>query len=173
MHEDREPQDVGLRVRRRPPTAAGLIIGVVAILATIPACSSSSTPTATSHPASTSTPTSSSVTLQQASGAEVAACESDAKVLETALVAYMAEMGTFPTPPSPWSAATYAANFAPLTSDADGGPYMHTPPSSKDYVIEYDSSGHVWIAPPGTYSATYIEGQDFDANPNICLAAVG
>jgi len=85
----------------------------------------------------------------------------------------MAQKGAFPSPPSPWSAETYDANFDPLTGAGGGGPYLPNPPSSKFYVIEYDSSGHVWIAPPGSYGATFDVGQSFDANPNICLAAVG
>ena len=85
----------------------------------------------------------------------------------------MAQKGSFPTPPSPWSASTYDANFDPLTSAAGGGPYMPAPPPNQFFVIEYDSSGHVWVAPPRSYQATYNAGQSFDANPNICLAAVG
>ena len=84
----------------------------------------------------------------------------------------MAEKGAFPSPPSPWSATTYAANFAPLTSATDGGPYLHNPPSTTSFVIEYDSSGHVWVAPPGTYGAIYNPAQSLDNNPNYCLAAV-
>ena len=76
------------------------------------------------------------------------------------------------SPPAPWSAATYATNFQPLTTAAGGeGPYLPTPPATKFYVIEYDSSGHLWIAPPGAYSPTYNPGQSF-TNPNVCLAAV-
>ncbi len=85
----------------------------------------------------------------------------------------MAEKGSFPSPPSPWSAATYAANFQPLLSAGGGGPFIPKPPGNQFYVIEYDSSGHVWVAPPGSYGGTYNPGQSFDANPNVCLAAVG
>jgi hypothetical protein len=46
------------------------------------------------------------------------------------------------------------------------------PPGTKYYVIEYDSAGHVWIAPPGAYGA-YDKGQDFAVDPDICDAAVG
>ena len=159
----------------RPKATVGMIIGVAALMVVIPACGSSSIPTtaqtSTSRPAST-TSTSSSATFSQGSAAEVADCEADAKVLEVALDAAMAEKGTFPSPPAPWSAANYTANFSPLTSASDGGPFLHTPPSTTDYVIEYDAAGHIWIAPPGSYSATYNTGQDFDKNPNICLAAV-
>jgi hypothetical protein len=154
-----------------------LVIGVVALLITVPACSSPSTPTAASTSTTVATTTSTSaptsVSFQQGSAAEVAACQSDAKSLETALEAYMAEKGAYPSPPSPWSAATYVANFQPLTSATGGGPYLPTPPGTKFYVIEYDSSGHVWVAPPGSYGATYNPGQGFDANENVCLAAVG
>ena len=109
--------------RRHHPRAAGAIAaGAVALLVVIPACSSTSTPTSastttTSPPAATTTTAAPPpVTFQQGSSAEVAACEADAKVLEVALEAYMAEKGAYPSPPSPWSAATYTANFEPLTS---------------------------------------------------------
>ena len=81
----------------------------------------------------------------------------------------MAEKGAYPSPPSPWSEAAYAANFEPLTSAGD----MKTPPATRFYVIEFDSAGHVWVAPPGSYPATYNPGQSFDANPDVCMAAVG
>jgi len=129
-----------------------------------------STSVTTSKPAPTSTPT--SVSIQQASEAEVAACESDAKDVEIALAAFQAQKGAYPSPPAPWSAATYADNYSPLTSGAGGGPYLQTQPRSATYVVEYDSSGHVWVAPPGAYDA-YNRGQDFDANPDVCQAAVG
>ncbi len=155
----------GHGLRGKPVANAGLVIGIVTLLATVPACSSPAT--------STSTSTSTSISIQQGSSAEVAACETDAKTLVIALEAYMAEKGAFPPPPFPWSAATYAANFEPLTSAGGGGPYMQKQPSNEFYVIEYDSAGHVWIAPPGSYGATYNRGQSFDASPDICLAAVG
>ena len=84
----------------------------------------------------------------------------------------MAEKGAYPSPPAAWSAATYAANYQPLTAASDGGPFLKSPPGTKFYVIEYDSAGHVWIAPPGAYGP-YDKGQDFALDPNICDAAVG
>ncbi len=132
--------------------------------------STSATTVTTSKPAPTSTPT--SVSIQQASQAAVAACESDAKNVEIALAAFQAQKGAYPSPPAPWSAATYISNYAPLTSGAGGGPYLQALPSSTKDVVEYDSSGHVWVAPPGGYDA-YNRGQDFDANPGVCLAAIG
>ena len=161
--------------RRRGLSSAGLVTGAIALLALIPACSSSpSTPSSAST--STSAPTTSTttdVTPPQGSSAEVASCEADAKTLEVALEADAAQNGgTYPSPPSPWSAGSYAANFGPLMTATGGGPYLHSPPATRFYVIEYDSSGHVWVAPPGAYGATYNAGQDFDAHPDACLAAV-
>ncbi len=159
------------RVRRH----VGLAVGAIGLLAVIPACSSRPIDGTLSSPTSTSTsavvPTSSSVTVPNGSAAAVASCEADAKVVDVALQAYMARKGSYPTPPSPWSAATYTANYEPLTSASDGGPYMSTPPRTISYVIEYDSAGHIWVAPPGSYGV-YNRGQDFDANPDICDAAV-
>ena len=83
----------------------------------------------------------------------------------------MVQKGSFPSP-APWSAATYAANFEALTAAGGGGPYLPRPPDTKFYVIEYDSSGHVWVAPPGSYGATFNPGQSFDASTDVCLAAV-
>ena len=104
--------------------------------------------------------------------AELATCVSDAQTLTEALDTYMAEKGVFPSPPAAWSAATYAANFQPLTAASDGGPFLPSPPGTKYYVIEYDSAGHVWVAPPGAYGP-YNKGQDFATDPNICAPAIG
>jgi hypothetical protein len=144
--------------------AAGILLVLVA---GVPACSASSAPTAVS----TST-TSAAATLPQEGSAEIAACVADAKTLETALNAYMAEKGAYPSPPAPWSAATYAGNYQPLTAVSDGGPILPSVPGTAFYVIEYDSAGHIWISPPGAYGP-YDKGQDFNADPNICDAAVG
>ena len=105
----------------RPPDPCSLC---VTLLAVVPACSSPSTPTSStssSRPATTSTSTTSSVAIPEGSAAEVAACQADAKTLETALETYMVQKGSFPSP-APWSAATYAANFEPLTAAGGGGP---------------------------------------------------
>jgi len=162
--------------RRRSPMTGALVIGATAVLVALPACSSSpapgSTPTSTSH-TTTSTSAPPSTALPQVSSAQVAACQADARTLESALGAYNALKGAYPSPPTMWSAATYATNFQALTSTAVGGPYLPNPPPTKFFVIEFDSSGHVWVAPPGSYSASYNQGQSFDANPDICIAAVG
>jgi hypothetical protein len=155
-------------------TTAGLLIGAVALLAFIPACGSSSTPAAvsTSTSSSSTTSTTSSVTLPEQSPAELATCVADAQTLAEALDVYMTEKGAYPSPPAPWSAATYVENYQPLTAASGGGGFLKSPPGTKYYVIEYDSAGHIWIAPPGSYGP-YNKGQDFAADPNICDAAVG
>jgi hypothetical protein len=84
----------------------------------------------------------------------------------------MAENGAYPSPPAPWSAATYAGNYQTLTAASNGGPYLASPPATRFYVIEYDSDGHIWIAPPEAYGP-YNKGQDYDLVPDICDAAVG
>ncbi len=150
---------------------AGLLAGAATLFAVVPACSSSPT-TPAAVATTTTTPTTTSVTVPQQNPAEEAACVADGQSLETALAAYQAEHGAYPMPPAPWSAATYAANFAPLTATSDGGPFLHTAPNTKFYVIAYDSAGHVWVAPPGAYGP-YNKGQDLSLQPDICDAAVG
>jgi hypothetical protein len=152
-------------------TAAGLLIGAAVLLAFVPACGSSSTPAAVSTPSSSSS-TTSSVTLPEQNPAELATCVADAQTVAEALAAYMTEKGAYPSPPAPWSAATYVGNYQLLTAASGGGAFLKSPPATKYYVIEYDSAGHVWVAPPGNYSP-YNRGQDFAADPNICDAAVG
>ena len=108
------------------------------------------------------------MTVPEQDPAELATCVSDAQALTEALDTYMAEKGEYPSPPAAWSAATYAGNYEPLTVASGGGPFLPSPPGTTHYVIEYDSSGHVWVAPPGIYQPTYNAGQGFDGNPNIC-----
>lgn len=149
---------------------AGVVTWALALFAVVPACSSPSSQTSntTSTSGRTTSSTSSPVTVPHASFAQLAACKADAQLVEVALQTYMVQKGSFPTPPSPWSAASYAANFGPLIPQ-----YMHSPPATGSYVVEYDSSGHVWVAPPGSYSVGYNPGEDFSANPNACDAAGG
>jgi len=170
--------DRGQEKQRRRWTSVvvvALVLAVVAAGGLAFALTRAGNPAAppTSTSTSTTVSTATSVAIQQASAAQVAACESDAKVVEVALAAYQAQKGAYPAPPAPWSAATYAGNYAPLTSAVGGGPYLDGREfSTAHFVVEYDASGHVWVAPPGAYD-TYNHGQDFDANPDVCLAAVG
>jgi hypothetical protein len=149
----------------------------VALLVFLPACSSSSIPataptSSTTTQANSATSTTSPATVPEQNPAQVAACTADSQSVETALVAYMAEHGAYPPPPAPWSAATYASNFAPLTAASDGGPFLKSAPDAKFYVVAFDDAGHVWVAPPGAFGP-YNKGQDFSLQPNICEAAVG
>jgi hypothetical protein len=161
----------------RPLVRLSVLAGILVALPCLSACSaqttSSSTPTTTTPTTAAVPPTTTAVTVQQGSAAEVSACGADAKSLEVALQAYMAVQGAYPAPPSAWSAASYDGNFAPLTSSQSGiGPFLPRAPATTSYVIEYDAAGHVWVAPPGSYGASYNPGQSFDTNPGICLAAV-
>ena len=85
----------------------------------------------------------------------------------------MAERGVYPSPPSPWSAASYTSNYQPLTSAGGGGPFLQTPPGTTFYVIEYDSAGHIWVAPPRVLPDHLQQGPGLDASPDVCMAAVG
>ncbi|HEY6471802.1 MAG TPA: hypothetical protein VIY26_02845 [Acidimicrobiales bacterium] len=86
----------------------------------------------------------------------VKSCEADYKVLEVALAAYEASVGSNAVPPAPWSESTYVSNFSPLTSSSvKQGPFLHNALDPQDYVIEYDAQGNVWIEPTGTYDTSY------------------
>jgi hypothetical protein len=82
-------------------------------------------------------------------------CDADFKIVEVATAAYNAQNHAPPVPPSPWSAATYDRNFGPLLSQKGGGPFLAQVPETTHYVIEYDSSGNVWVEPPGQYDSSY------------------
>ena len=76
-----------------------------------------------------------------------------------------AERAPFPEPPSAWTAQTYTSNYAPLTSGVGGGtlsPCATRPPPS--YVIEYDSLGNVWVAPPGNFESAMQPDQTLAGN---------
>jgi hypothetical protein len=94
--------------------------------------------------------------------AQIASCEADSKSVAAAEEAYHAVNGAFPTPSAPWSAATYAANYAPLTAASKGGSFMRVAPSTAHYVVEYDSSGNVWVEPQGQYDAAYDPARAVD-----------
>jgi hypothetical protein len=103
--------------------------------------------------------------------AQIASCQADARSLAVALQAYDAVNGVFPTPSAPWSAAAYAANFAPLTTTTTGGSFMRVAPSTTHYVVEYDSSGNVWVEPPGQYDAAYNPARSMDV-ATACASVV-
>ncbi len=84
----------------------------------------------------------------------------DAAALLAAVEAYDAARGTNPDPADPWSAATYRADYAPLTGAGSPGPFLKTAPGTQFYVLEYDSAGHVWVESPGQYDAAYNPAND-------------
>jgi hypothetical protein len=86
-------------------------------------------------------------------------CSADFKILEVAIEAYDVHNHAYPVPPAPWGAATYSNNFGPLLGSKTGGPWMSQPLETTHYVIEYDSSGNVWVEPPGRYDTSYDPAQ--------------
>ncbi len=104
---------------------------------------------------------------------QIEQCQADMRVVEVAVSAYQAQKGSFPEPTAPWSVATYESNYGPLTTGGSGGgPFLNGTPSTADYVVEYDSSGNVWVAPPNTFEPSYVASQGLDTNPNACEDAV-
>jgi hypothetical protein len=85
-------------------------------------------------------------------------CEADFKSLEVAVEAYTAQQNAGPVPPAAWSAATYSSNFGPLLRAQGGGPFLYESPDPSYYVIEYDSSGDVWVEPAGQFDTSYDSG---------------
>ncbi len=110
--------------------------------------------------------------VDTAASSSVSQCQGDIRSVAVAVDAYHAQKGSFPEPPAPWSAQTYTSNYAPLTSGADGGPYIHVPPATGSYVIEYDSSGNVWVAPPGNFESEMQPDQTLAGNAEGCELAV-
>jgi hypothetical protein len=163
------------RAGRRSHSVVMLVAIALALLVFVPACSSTTNRAADPPRAASSTKatsTTSPVTVPEQNPAELATCAADSRALAEALDAAMVEKGVYPSPPAPWSAATYVSNYQPLTAASGGGPFLQSAPGTKYYVIEYDAAGHIWIAPPGVYGP-YNVGQDLIVNPDICEAAVG
>jgi prepilin-type N-terminal cleavage/methylation domain-containing protein len=98
--------------------------------------------------------------------AAIASCKSDAKSVETAIEAYKAQ---HPGPQSADGTQGYPANYTQLTTTGDplGGPWLKGEPSTKDYQIEFNTSGEVWVAAPGTGGTAYTSTEDVDINPNV------
>jgi hypothetical protein len=99
-------------------------------------------------------------------------CQADMRTVAVAVDAYHAQKGSFPEPPAAWTAETYTSNYSPLTSGANGELFLHLAPATTSYVIEYDSLGNVWVAPPNTFEAALQPGQSLDNNADACETAV-
>lgn len=155
------------------------VIGVIIVAVTISPTKSNSGSSSAPLPFTGSVPTlpgSSSVASGlggQPSAVEASACEADANNVAMAVSAYQTQNGTYPTPPSAWSAATYTSNYLPLTTPSSkGGPYLHGRISTTHYVVEYDSVGHVWVEPPGRFDASYNPAHSVDI-PTSCAEVAG
>ena len=85
----------------------------------------------------------------------VAACNTDAKSVETAVAAYQAQNGNSAT------ALTSAQWSAALTGTANGGPFLHTFPSSSHYTISVTNtagqSANVYYLGGTTTTATLYD----------------
>ena len=98
-------------------------------------------------------------------------CLASGRSVESALQQYKMVNGAYPTPPGPWSAVNYPNDFTPLTTGMDRGPFLFFMPTTNNFVIEYDSSGHVWVEGPGRYDSSYSPAHDFNTSPTACDVA--
>jgi hypothetical protein len=147
-----------------------LLIVAIVVSVTLPSNSTTTTTTSASTVSSSSLPSTTTTTASQSgtgAAAAVAACRSDVMDVETALAAYQATNGSYPTPPADWTVSSYPTNFAPLTNAPAPGPFLKMPPGDNHYVILWDSAGHIWVEPPGTFFPTYDAAHDA-ANPSTC-----
>jgi hypothetical protein len=133
---------------------AGLVIGIIGILGIAVSVLLVLSPLSNGRVAETTT---------------VAACDSDARSVETALETYRTQNGVFPTPGAP---SSIQALYSPLTHDTHGGPYLKEAPASRYYTILYDVLGHVWVeGPNAAIGGTYNQAQDINSNFDACKIA--
>jgi Domain of unknown function (DUF4190) len=102
----------------------------------------------------------------------VAQCQADVKTVDVALAAYHAETSSLPVPTTAWSAGSYASNYGPLTTGAQGDTFLSAAPATSNYVVEYDSAGDVWVGPPNSFEQSYNPNQDLGVNAEACRSAV-
>ena len=151
-----------------------LLVVSIVVAATLPSPKTATTTTTTTnittsangHGPSTTT-TAAPSTSGTGGSAVVAACRSDVSDVETALAAYQASNGSYPSPPAGWSSGAYPTNFGPLTNAGPPGPFLKMPPGDNHYVILWDSSGRIWVEAPGTFSPSYDAAND-GASPSTC-----
>ena len=110
--------------------------------------------------------------VEKALNTQVASCRADARSVQSALQAYRAQNLSYPPLLAPWSTTSYTTNYAVLTSGGiRGGPWLRSAPSTSNYVIEYDSSGHVWVEGIGNYDPVYNPLQDVVLHHDACNVA--
>jgi len=100
------------------------------------------------------------------SNAIASSCNADAKSVETALEAYKAQIGTYPS-----AAAASSALVTSTVASVNGvtetvGPWLKEWPSTANYTISVDSSGGVQVAGPGGTPAA----APYDTTPDPCNA---
>jgi hypothetical protein len=82
----------------------------------------------------------------------VQSCTADAKDVETALQAYDAQNGAYPT------------NMGALVPS-----YLREAPSNAHYTIVFDSGGRVGVLPPdSTLHGPVPDAADYDLHPELC-----
>lgn len=95
--------------------------------------------------------------------ASAAACNADAKSVETALEAVKAQTGAYPGALGGQTAADWNA----LTGGGGGGAtYLRSQPGTTHYTIWYDGSGNVLIGAKAAADST--GALDFDKTPTAC-----
>jgi prepilin-type N-terminal cleavage/methylation domain-containing protein len=95
--------------------------------------------------------------------AVAASCNADAKSVETAMEAYKAQTGGYPTAVSLLTAQTVTTvNGVNITV----GPWLKAAPGTSHYSISIDTTGGVFMLPPG--GGTPASANNFDVTPGIC-----
>jgi hypothetical protein len=102
-------------------------------------------------------------------------CNTAAVSVSNALERYKGLHGSYPTPEEPWSASTYAGNYAALVkaSTKTGLLALVAPPRTSRYVVEYDSTGHIWVEGPGVFLPSNDPSNEFPNNVNVCEQVTG
>jgi len=90
------------------------------------------------------------------SNAIASSCNADAKSVETALEAYKAQIGSYPT--SPVAQLTSSTTVTVNGVSEVVGPWLKAWPGSANYNISADSSGTVYVESTGAAAYTTFDG---------------
>ncbi|HUA94962.1 MAG TPA: prepilin-type N-terminal cleavage/methylation domain-containing protein [Acidimicrobiales bacterium] len=96
--------------------------------------------------------------------AVAASCNADAKSVETAMEAYKAQTGQYP---SSISALTVSTQISVNGVSETVGPWLKTVPGSSHYQISIDTSGDVFLLKPNANWATG-NSDNYDDTPGVC-----
>jgi hypothetical protein len=111
------------------------------------------------------------VSAVSAKEAAIAACQGDAESVTEALTAYRSELQRPDPVPEPWSAQSYLLDYIDLMGLKIGNAHISVPPDTSKYVIEFDSSGNVYVEPGSTFSNSLNPADAFENNPGVCDVA--